>query len=332
MYSAKCIGLLLGLGFASLALGSELSSARGAVAPVGFDIQGTPLPRSQVPQLRGRLDDMLVRLRQTPALAPLQGFAINQSIRLFEQPSALGAAPAAGWAHLLVRRVDPQRSERDAASGALRGVGEGPAIEVRANDQGALFGYSVGKDEQGDYYQFPVIPRRLQGFPVLQIGSKDVVVLHKAGRQPFAHISRERYLKGILADAREHLALLRDMLNDTGDEQLRAGLQGNIADWQRTVTARQAELEGMSEAERRSPTCQSSDQRGATFASCRTPGAVYYVTFSPEYFDPALPPSSVQLMSISVVNKGFLNDRVLGQKVRQAVAELDLAALRETLD
>jgi hypothetical protein len=33
-----------------------------------------------------------------------------------------------------------------------------------------------------------------------------------------------------------------------------------------------------------------------------------------------------------VVNKGFLNDRELGLKLRQAVAQLDLPALQRSLD
>jgi hypothetical protein len=323
-----CLLLMTG---STLAVADDLSLARGSVGAVGFDIQGSPLPQAQVPQLRARLDDLLALLRQTGALAPLQGFAINQSMRLFEQPTALNGAPAGGWAHLLVRRIDPARSERDPSSGGLRGYGEGPAIEVRVNDQGALFGYAVGKDAQGDYYQLVVKPRRLQGMPVLQIGSKDVVVLHKPGRKPFRHISRQRYLQGLLAGEHAHIASLQQQLAETADAESRHQLQQFIRQWQGTAAQKQATLDAMSDAERRSPTCQSSSGRGL-FASCSDPGAVYYVTFEPDYFQPGLPPSSVQLLTISVVGKGFLNDKTLGLKVRQAVAQLDLPALQRGLD
>jgi hypothetical protein len=331
MPGLRLLCLLLGLGGSALALADGLTSARGSVAPVGFDIQGSPLPQAQVPQLRARLDDLLALLRQTGALAPLQGFAINQSIRLFEQPAALSGAPSGGWAHLLVRRVDPARSAKDPASGGLRGYGEGPAIEMRVNDQGALFGYPVGKDAHGDYYQLLVKPRRLQGMPVLQVGSKDVVVVHKAGRKPFAHVSRQRYLEGLLAGEREHIASLQQQLAEATDAESRHQLEQFIRQWQGTAAQKQATLDAMSDAERRSPTCQSSASRGL-FAPCSDPGVVYYVTFEPGYFQPGLPPSSVQLLTISVVGKDFLNDKTLGLKVRQAVAQLDLAALQRSLD
>ncbi|WP_394560405.1 hypothetical protein [Aquipseudomonas alcaligenes] len=331
MRGVGVFGLLLGLSLVFPAqAASSLNDARGAVGPLGFDIQGTPLPREQAPQLRGRLEQLLGQLRGTPALAPLRGFAIDQSARLFEQPAALPSAPAGGWAHLLVRRVDPARSERD-SSGALRGIGEGPAVEMRVNDQAALFGYAVGKDARGDYYQLTVKPRRLQGMPVLQIGSKDVVVLHKPGRKPFAHVSRQRYLEGLLASEREHIASLQQQLADATDAESRHQLQQFILQWQGTAALKQQALDAMSEAERRSPTCQRSSARGL-FAACSDPGAVYYVTFEPAYFQPGLPPSSVQLLTISVVNKGFLNDNELGLKLRQAVAQLDLAALQRSLD
>lgn len=331
MRGARILGLLLGLALDAPALAANgLSEARGAVGAVGFDIQGSPLPQAQVPQLRGRLEQLLGQLRGTAALAPLRGFAIDQSARLFEQPAALAGAPAGGWAHLLVRRVDPARSERD-PSGALRGIGEGPAIELRVNDQAALFGYAVGKDARGDYYQLAVKPRRLQGMPVLQVGSKDVVVVHKPGRKPFAHISRQRYLEGLLASEREHIAGLQQQLAEATDAESRHQLQQFIHQWQGTAAQKQAALDGMSEAERRSPTCQSSGTRGL-FAACGEPGAVYYVTFEPGYFQPGLPPGSVQLLTISVVNKGFFNDRELGLKLRQAVAQLDLPALQRGLD
>ncbi len=324
-------GLLLGLLFGSQALAAGgLHDARGTVAPLGFDIQGKPLPSAQVPQLRGRLEQLLEQVRGTAALAPLRGFAINQSVRLFEQPAALHGAPAGGRAHLLVRRVDPVRSERD-PSGGLRGVGEGPAIELRVNDQAALFGDAVGKDADGDYFQLAVKPRRLQGMPVLQVGSKDVVVVHKPGRKPFAHITRQRYLEGLIAGEHEHIALLQHQLAQATDADSRQQLQPFIRQWQASVAQKRAQLAGMSEAERRSPTCQSSAAPGL-FTACDEAGAVYYVTFAPGYFQPGLPPSSVQLLTISVVNKGFLNDRELGLKLRQAVAQLDLPALQRSLD
>jgi len=331
MQSVRLLCLLLGLVAGTLARADGLSAARGSVGSVGFDIQGSPLRQAQVPQLRARLDQMLALLRQTGALAPLQGFAINQSMRLFEQPAALSGAPAGGWAHLLVRRVDPARSEKDPVSGGLRGYGEGPAIEVRVNDQGALFGYPVGKDAQGDYYQLLVKPRRLQGMPVLPIGNKDVVVVHKPGRKPFAHVSRQRYLEGLLAGEREHISSLQRQLAEASDGESRHQLEQFIRQWQGTAAQKQATLDAMPDAERRSPTCQSSSARGL-FAACSDPGAVYYVTFEPGYFQPGLPPSSVQLLTISVVGKDFLNDNELGVKVRQAVAQLDLAALQRSLD
>lgn len=49
-----------------------------------------------------------------------------------------------------------------------------------------------------------------------------------AGRQPMGREQR-------LAEARDYLALLRHILADTDDAQLRAGLQYHIDDWQAMV-------------------------------------------------------------------------------------------------
>ena len=333
--SLQALGLLLALGAWGSAWATvpvPLLDAPGSVGVARLDIQGRPLPQAEVPRLRARLDDLLAQLRQTPALAPLRGFAIDQGLGLFEQDAGLPGAPAIGQALLLVRRVDPARSE-PAAQGGWRGYGEGPGIVLRVNDPRALFGYPVGRDALGDYYQVAVKPRRLQGMPVLQVGNKDVVVVHKPGRKPFAHVSRQRYLEGLLASEREHLAGLQQQLAEAGDAESRQQLQQFIRQWQGTVAQKQALLDGMGEAERRAPTCQSSSQRlGQLFAACSDPAAVYYVSPAADYFQTGLPASSVQLLTLSVVNKGFLNDHTLGLKVRQAVAQLDLPALQRSLD
>lgn len=308
-----------------------LLDAPGSVGAAQMDVQGQPLPKAEMPRLRARLDGLLAQLRQTPALAPLRGFAIDQGLGLFEQAAELRGAPAIGQAMLLVRRVDPARSEK-AAQGGWRGYGEGPGVMLRVNDPRALLGYPVGKDAQGDYFQVAVKPRRLQGMPVLQVGNKDVVVVHKPGRKPFVHVSRQRYLEGLLAGEREHLDSLHRQL-DGADADSRNMLMQFIRQWQARVEQKQAQLAAMSEAERRAPTCQGGQQRpGQLFSTCDAPGAVYYVAVSADYFQPGLPASSVQLLTLSVVNKGFLNDRTLGKKLRQAVAQLDLPGLQRNLD
>lgn len=330
-----CLGLLLSCVVAGQALATTdvaLANARGAVTPISFTLQDSRLPASQAAQLRIPLEAILARLRQSGALSSMQGFSIDQSIRLSSQPDALANAPATGLAFLLVRRIDPARSRVDKASGALLGIGEGPGIEVQVNDQRALFGYSVGMDAQGDYYQLAVKPRRLQGFPVLEIGNKDVVVINKPGRKPFRHISRQRYLEGLLATDREQLAALEAQLAGTRDAESRAQIQPYLRQWRDAAAHKQALLAGMSAAERAAPTCQASQSTRQLFGACDAPGAVYYVTFNPDYFQSGLARSSVQLLTISVVGKQFLNDHTLGKRVRQAVGQLDLQALQQSLD
>lgn len=315
--------------FAGNATGPALNDARGALMPLHFEIRQSVLPAAQAKIMKGKVDTVLELLRQTPALSTLQGFSINQHI--FLHPTQ--ASPAAGAeGYLLVRRIDPAKSKVDKASGALQGIGEGPDITVQVNDQAALFGYAVGKDKHGDYFQIAARPKLLQGFPVYEQRGSDVVVIAKPGRIPYINISKQRFLDGLIAEDLKQAEQLRKQLATTKDAAGRAEIGKYIPQWENKAAEKQAALDAMPESERQAPTCPSNNHKRGLFADCNEPGTVYYVTFNPDYFDASKPKASIQLITIDVVGKAFLNDKTLGTLVRQAVGELDLKALQGKLD
>lgn len=281
--------------FAGNYTGAPLPNERGAVTAGHFEVRQDVLPKGQTQLMQRKVDAILQRFLQTPALGSLQGFSIDQHIIL----DAMAGSPAAGAeGFLLVRRVDPAKSKRDKATGALLGVGEGPGIRVRINDQSAILGYTIGKDSQGDFYQVPAKPERLHGFPVYGQGSSDIVVIAKPGRLPFTPISKQRYL-----------AYLSQINRGAAEELAR-----------------------LSEAERREPACPNHELRGSRLIDCNAPSATYYVTLNPGYFDASKPKASIELITINVVGKRSLNDKALGTLVRQAVSQLDLGSMQNSLD
>lgn len=318
--------LLTGLIVGPVALAADnLTIATGALMPLSIN-QRSSLSAPHLAALQADLDGVLERLRQTPALRGRQGFALNQSLTFYDQD---GPAGAKGF--LLVRRIDPAQSQRDPRSGHWQGIGEGPGITVQFNDVSAFFGYPAGQDAAGDYFQIPVHPRRLQGFPVVEVNGGDVVVIAKPGRKPFVHISRQRYLEGLMASDREQIERLQGMLADTHDAAGRAEVERYLPKWRAELEQKQAMLAAMSATERAAPMCQSGQSLRQLFGDCNAPHAVYLVTANPAYFDPALPRHQPQLLTIDVVGKAFFNDHLLGRLVRQAVAQLDLKALHAEL-
>jgi len=302
----------------------------GALTPLQFESRNV-LPKEQADAMKRKVEAILQRLLQTPALSTMQGFSIDRHIHLDNMVSSPGIV--GGKSFLLVRRVHPSQSKRDPSSGALRGVGEGPVIKVHVNDRDAVFGeYSKENENLGTTRESSVKMRLLHGFPVYELGSRDVVVIAKPGREPFVPVSKQRYLEGLLSLDLELAKFQREQLAKAQDPRDRTNLEKYLAKSEAAINEKQAMLNALSEAERREQACPSKKSKGGPFIGCNEKGATHYLALNPDYFDAAKPKGSIELVTIEVVGKRFLNDKALGTLTRQALEQLDLAGLQASLD
>ena len=308
-----------------------LFTDRGALTPLQFDSRNL-LPKEQAQLMKRKVEAILQRILQTPALSTLRGFSIDQHIHL---DTMVESPPMGAQGFLLVRRVHPAESKRDPASGALRGVGEGPPIFVRVNDRQSPFGaHGKPSDGQGGIHESRVRMRFLHGFPVYERGNEDVVVIAKPGREPFVPLSKQRYLERLLAHDLERVQSRRKELSASQDPRERPNLEKYLAMEEAALSEKQALLNSLSESARREPACPSHKLRGGLLADCNSPDATHLLAFNPDYFDASKPKTSIELITIAVttVSKNSLGDKALGTLTRQAIEQLDLSSLQSSLD
>lgn len=305
---------------------------RGALTPLQFDSRNL-LPSEQAQLMKRKVESILQRLLQTPALSTPRGFSIDQHVHLDKVASSSGIIGAKSF--LLVRRVDPSASKRDPSSGALRGVGEGPVIKVHINDRDAVFGeYSKENESLGTTRESPVKMRVLHGFPVYERGNRDVVVIAKPGREPFIPVSKQRYLEGLLSLDLERAKFQREQLAAAQEPRERANLEKYLARSEAAISEKQALLNSLSAAERGEQACPSKKPKGSPFIDCNEKGATHYLALNPDYFDASRPKTGIELITIEVttVGKNSVGDKALGTLTRQAVEQLDLSSLQNSLN
>lgn len=306
--------VLLAAGVAPAQQDAASAQAPGRVFPPTTDVVGKVVSPAEATTMNRKVGAILDTLLQTPALAQPRGFSIRQHIRLYTPPPGMPKHhPAVAKAQVLLQRINLQDKATvvDKATGTSGGVGEGPTVHLHANDQTAQFANPMDRDAQGNnYYELPVTPRTLHGFPLLKVRTREVIVIAKAGRQPFAHVTKQRYLEGRIAEARKQAGASGGKLQQLEDE-----------------------LASLSPEEKGSPACRSSRRkRGTSFVPCQDSGAQYIVTLHPDYFDKALPKTALQLLTISVAPQGSRLDKLLEPVLRSAVEQLDLAALQRSLE
>jgi hypothetical protein len=150
----------------------------------------------------------------------------------------------------------------------------------------------------------------------LRIGASDVVVVARAGRTPYRLVTRQEALQREIDDRAQTLA------------QLGAAAAPVLRQAQ---ASQQAELAGLAPDLRRAPACIGGDHRRGSFSPCDDRGARHLVAIDPAYFDPALPKSAIQLITLSVNAPSRDEHRTLAPLTRAAVDGLDLASLQRAL-
>lgn len=289
----------------------------GRVSPTSLNLRDPRLPAAESSRMVAEVERLLFApLLVTPALAQPQGFAIGRQLILAPPPAgAPKTGPTLVHGHLLLRAIDPARSKPDAA-GAYNGVGEGPAIQFTINDPGALYPWPGSEEGRESFFDLDPRPAQRSGFPVLRFRSKDHIVIAKPGRKPYRHVSKREVLEREIGDRRGVLAKLGAdaapvLLREQADQE--------------------AELAALSPTERASPACLGGSRKRGTFTPCSESGAMFVVAMDPGYFDPALPRTAIQLITLIAPIPHRDEHKALGPVTRAAVEAMDLAALQRAL-
>jgi hypothetical protein len=276
------------------------------------------LTKADTARLAADADRLLFApLLATPALQDPHGFSVVRSLSI--KPPAFGlprTGPSAVRGNVLLQPVDPARGSRPDPSGAYNGVGEGPAIEFTLNDPTALFATAGAEETRPEFLELDLGRPARAGFPVLRLGLRDVLVIAKPGRTPYRLVTRAELLERQIGDRAQTLA----QLGPAAAPVLR-----------QAQASQQAELAALAPDQRAAPACVGGDHARGTFSACNDRGARHLVAIDPAYFDPALPKTAIQLITLSVQAAGRDELSPLTPRTRAAVDSLDLAALQRAL-
>lgn len=292
------------------------AAARGRVAPSNVQWVDPTLSSADRKTILAKTEALFGRALATPAFAGPYGFSLARSVFVRPpQPGLPPSHPARVEASFTAQQIDIEGGSTADASGAYAGRGEGPSFRFYVNDLMALYVSYHGGDAFADVHYLPPQIGTLQGFPVFEVGPRDIVLISKADRRPYVYVTKAQHLGAQLSEMRAALA----RQGDAAHPRLRA-----------LVPRLEAEWAALGPAEREAPACVSS--RGETFADCRAPNPVYRVRPNPEYFDKGVAKSAVQLVAISLPSSRGVGHPQLDPKLRAAATALDLAAIQAGLD
>jgi hypothetical protein len=249
----------------------------------------------------------------TPALANPKGMAIDWSVRITAQQDGMPNTdpfPARGL--VLIRKIDLKRNGRPDAEGRFGGEGEGPSIKFTVNDPfGFYWGEINAMKPATATFNLPLTSQWEGGTMTVKINGETVVVLGRADRAPFVVLTRAQALTALIKQ-----------LTDDGIPPESKGI-ANI----------KAEIAAMSAAEAAQPACRGGKEVPNKWLTDCTGNAMYQVQQNPAYFDRAKPRTSVQLVTFRVTDAGVVGeDKDEGDRLRQAFAQIDLAAVRKLLE
>jgi hypothetical protein len=243
-----------------------------------------------------------------PALSGLRGYAIDWSVRVALQQQGMSPAdpyPVRGF--VLIRKVNlaARPAPQPDAQGRYPGEGEGPTLKFTVNDPFAWYWGNIEGAEPTPAqaaFDLPGSARWENGQMTVKTNGETTLVIGRTDRAPYVQMTREEYLRSLLAE-----------------------LPGN--------TALQAELAELSAAERASPACRGGREISRhMLTACTDPGSTYKVRVNPDYFDRTKPRTSTQLITFRVGDPAVGEDRDEGDKLRAAFSQIDVAAVRRLLD
>lgn len=306
---------LLAVHMAHAAQDAASAQAPGQVS-FGSDVVNPQVPARERAALVARGKAVAELLLATPALREPRGFALNGYVRVdfFRDSVRVDGDPFPISGSLLLRKIDLRSGAKPDAQGRYPGHGEGPAVKFKINDLLGLYGNNAASGGQrGGHFQLPVgaLTRDADGVYRFEQGLQRVVVIAAPGRDPFLPLTQQDYLQGLIAE----------LYPDGRDPAPHPG---------KGLAALQAELAALSPEQRRAPACSGGRGRG-WLSNCAARGASALVRPNLDYFDRSKPRGTPQLITLTVALPWVGQDREEGDRMRSAVAELDIAALQALL-
>ncbi len=290
----------------------------GRVGATSLNQRDARLSKGEASRMAAEVERLLFGpLLATPALADPHGFAIRRQLIIAPPPDGMPkSAPSIAQGHMLLLAIDATGASKPDAAGAYNGVGEGPGIQFTINDPTALYPWPVGDENRPAFYDMDPTPELRDGFPVLRFRTREHIIIAKPGRKPYRHVTKAEVLAREIDDR-------RIVLEKFGPNEA-PGLE-------QEQTKQQAELAALSPAERAAPACLGNSRKRGTFMPCSDSGAHYVVAIDPSYFDPTLPKTAIQLITLIAPAQHRDEHKVLGPVTRAAVAAMDLTALQRAL-
>lgn len=308
--------MALALLFVSSAHAQQDAASAAAPGRVTFksDVFNADIAAKDRPAMIAKVKAIGALIVATPALASPKGLAIDWSVRIAAQHDGMPKTdpfPARG--QVLLRKIDLKRNGKPDADGRYGGQGEGPAIKLTVNDP---FGFYWGNIEAmkpaTGTFALPAAAQWEGGTMTVKQNGETVLVVGHADRAPFLVLTQEQALN----------ALIEQLVGD------------GIPPDSKPIANIKAELAALAPAARGQPACRGGKEiPNRWLTACTDPRAVYQVKRNPGYFDASKARTSVQLVTFRVGDAGVVGeDKDEGDRLRQAFAQIDLAAARKLLD
>ncbi|AKJ06538.1 hypothetical protein ATI61_105476 [Archangium gephyra] len=293
-------------------------------------------------QLTGRATKMLEVVLQAPQFHPPKGMSLHPTITV-EGPPAHAAKhhPAMVRTTLLAKLIDVEnkRAAQDKKTGAWKGTGEGPILRLHVNDLGVfLSNDTLDLSKPAQFFSAPKKTGEVQGFPVYDVGGKEVLLLSKGDALPWKAFSVESYIQMLLSQEQETQALIRDQLaSATGAEKKQ--LEKTNAEQQATLDALKQQLAQLSPAQRQAGACQSSsntrDNPSGLDFTCGASSNPLMVA-NQDIFPRTAAKGSQRFLTLTttwgVLPKDDRMPNALGRVMRASLQDMDLKALQAMLD
>lgn len=292
------------------------AAARGRITSLTVQVTYS-LPAAETKRLTAKASAAIDQVLQTPALKDPHGFSLTRSLKIDEPLEGFDWHPARAEVVMIAQDIDMSANPKPDANGAYMGRLEGPTFRIGLNNLRAL--YANISSDQGALKGFLILPMMRvsdQGYPVFRVGLRDVILIAKPGKLPYAPVSKAEYLQSLIQQEED----LHARFGPPSNPRAKAYYDRLLAD--------RAALTPETGA---APACHSA-RLSQTFGDCSESGADFYVRLNTDYFERGKGAGSLQLLTVSVPVEGRDGHKRLEPKFRDAAGALDLNALSALLD
>ena len=312
---AGALAIALAALVAHPAIAQQDAASAAAPGRISFksDVFNADIAAKDQPAMTVKAKAVGQAIMATPALTNLKGMAVDWSVRIAAQQDNMAKTdpfPARG--QVLLRKIDLKRNGKADADGRYGGEGEGPSIKFTVNDPfGFYWGNIDAMKPATATFNLPTTAQWDGGTMTVKQNGETVVVVGRADRAPFVLLAREQALN----------ALIKQLVDD------------GIPPESKGIANIKAELAALTATERAQPACRGGREVPNRWLTDCAANAMYQVQRNPGYFDEAKPRTSVELVTFRVGDAGAVGeDKDEGDRLRQAFASIDLAAVRKLLD